>query len=73
MKKHMKLDYPTTAEDAIRAICYLRAWDQKELADRMGLKSSAYICKILKGQEKGTDKFRDRVLEHMPEKLKRKV
>jgi len=71
--KKMKLDYPKTAEDAILAVCYLRAWRVYQLAEAMGLKDASNLSRILKGKIKGTVEMRDRVLEHMPERFRRAV
>jgi len=69
--KKMKLDYPETAEAAILAVCYLRAWTAKQLAHAMGLKDASNLSKIINHKEKGTEKMRDRVLEHMPDRFRR--
>jgi len=68
--KKMKLDYPKTSADAIRAVCYLRAWSQGRLAAEMGLANGTYLSHIIKGREPGTAEFTARVLAHMPEGLK---
>lgn len=68
--KTIKVPFPTNAADAIRVVCYLRAWTAARLATEMGLADGSNLSKILKHKEPGTAAMLARILEHMPEKAK---
>ena len=59
------LPKPTTPEEAIRAICYLRAWTVRKLADEIGADES-WLSKARK-HNRGSQQLIDRVLEMAPE------
>jgi len=71
--KTIKIDYPKTAADAIRSVCYLRAWTVRQLGEAMGLKDGSNLSKILNHKEPGTSGMIERILAHMPEKYRKNM
>ena len=64
----IKIDYPKSTAEAIRCVCYLRAWRVGKLAKTIGT-DTAYLSKVLNGCVVGTDAMTARVMAHMPENV----
>lgn len=71
--KHIKLDYPKTSAEAIRAVCYLRAWTAQRLAKEMGMADGSHLSRVERGKSSGSPELTQRILQHMPEKYRPKT
>ena len=62
----MRIEKPTTSADAIRAVCYVKAWTARKLAEEIK-GSETHLSAVLNHHSGGSMELTARILACLPE------